>query len=116
MRRTLLLAGIAQSIVNMSAPISGTEHVIAHVLDMIAEHYERGLALHGAQVGVATITAALYQRFLDQFDPTAINIDACYPAGEPLQRYIRHIFRHIDPTDAMAKECWNDLLYFLGWE
>ncbi|HEY6411773.1 MAG TPA: iron-containing alcohol dehydrogenase, partial [Ktedonobacteraceae bacterium] len=50
--QSLLLAGIAQSIVNMSAPISGTEHVTSHVLDMIAEHYGRGLALHGAQVGV----------------------------------------------------------------
>ena len=107
--RALLLAGIAQSIVNMSAPISGTEHVTSHVLDMIAEHYQRGLALHGAQVGVATITAAaLYQRFLDQFDPASVNIDACYPADEPLQRYIRHIFRPIDPTGAMAKECWHD--------
>ncbi|HKV58369.1 MAG TPA: iron-containing alcohol dehydrogenase [Ktedonobacteraceae bacterium] len=107
--RALLLAGIAQSIVNMSAPISGTEHVTSHVLDMIADHYERGLALHGAQVGVATITAAaLYQRFLDQFDPAAINIDTCYPPDEPLQRYIRHIFRAIDPTGAMAKECWSD--------
>jgi len=107
--RALLLAGIAQSIANMSAPISGTEHVISHVLDMIADHYERGLALHGAQVGVATITAAgLYQRFLDKFDPAAINIDACYPADEPLQRYIRHIFRAIDPTGAMARECWSD--------
>lgn len=107
--RALLLAGIAQSIVNMSAPISGTEHVTSHVLDMIADHYERALALHGAQVGVATITAAaLYQRFLNEFDPTALNIDACYPPDEPLQRYIRHIFRPIDPTGAMAKECWSD--------
>ncbi len=107
--RALLLAGIAQSIVNMSAPISGTEHVTSHVLDMIAEHYERALALHGAQVGVATITAAaLYQRFLDQFDPAAVSIDACYPTDEPLQRYIRHIFRPIDPSGAIAKECWND--------
>src|SRR5205814_1036304 len=78
--RALLLAGIAQSIVNMSAPISGTEHVISHVLDMIADSYQRGLALHGAQVGVATITASqLYQRFLDSFDPQSIDIAACYP-------------------------------------
>lgn len=107
--RALLLAGIAQSIVNMSAPISGTEHVTSHVLDMVAHHYQRGLALHGAQVGVATLTAAaLYQHFLDRFDPAAINIDTCYPAAEPLQRYIRHIFRAIDPSSAMAKECWQD--------
>ena len=107
--RALLLAGIAQSIVNMSAPISGTEHVISHVLDMIADHYQRSLALHGAQVGVATITAAgLYQRFLDTFDPTAVNIDACYLDDEQLRAYIRRIFRSIDPSGAMARECWSD--------
>lgn len=107
--RALLLAGLAQSIVNMSAPISGTEHVTSHVLDMIAEHNERPLALHGAQVGVATIdAAAIYQRFLAEFEPTAVNIDACYPQDEPLRAYIRGIFAEIDPTGAMAAECWND--------
>jgi glycerol-1-phosphate dehydrogenase [NAD(P)+] len=107
--RALLLAGIAQSIVNMSAPISGTEHVISHVLDMIADHYRRGLALHGAQVGVATITAAqLYRRFLDSFDPRHVNIASCYPENAPLQAHIRQLFSSIDPSGAMAQECWRD--------
>ena len=107
--RALLLAGIAQSIVNMSAPISGTEHVIAHILDMIADHYQRSLALHGAQVGVATLTAAqLYQRFLDNFDPQAINIDACYPNDAQLQAHVRRLFQPVDPSGAIAKECWHD--------
>lgn len=107
--RALMLAGIAQSIVNMSAPISGTEHVISHVLDMIADHYQRGLALHGAQVGVATITAAqLYQQFLESFDPQNITIDACYPDDASLQARIRQLFSAIDPNGAMAQECWHD--------
>src|SRR6266516_2359497 len=107
--RALLLAGIAQSIVNMSAPISGTEHVISHVLDMIAGHNHRGLALHGAQVGVATLTAAqLYQNFLDNFNPQAVNIDACYPDVEQMQARIQTLFQPIDPTGAMAPECWSD--------
>src|SRR5579864_1186617 len=107
--RALLLAGIAQSIVNMSTPISGTEHDISHVLDMIAGHYQRGVALHGAQVGVATITAAqLYQHFLDSFDPQNINIDACYPDDASLQVYIRQLFSAIDSSGAMAQECWHD--------
>src|SRR5947208_4693937 len=77
--RALLLAGIAQSVVNMSAPISGTEHVTSHMLDMIASLYHRGLALHGAQVGIATLTTArLYQNFLDTFDPTVVHFDTCY--------------------------------------
>jgi glycerol-1-phosphate dehydrogenase [NAD(P)+] len=107
--RALLLAGIAQSIVNMSAPISGTEHVTSHVLDMIAAHYAHGLALHGAQVGVATLTAAhLYQDFLDNFDPQNVNFDACYPADSPLQTHIQQAFSFIDPSGAMARECWSD--------
>ncbi len=107
--RALLLAGIAQSIVNMSAPISGTEHVTSHVLDMIADHYRRGLALHGAQVGVATITASrLYQQFLDTFRPQDVNIDACYPDEALLHAHIQSLFQDIDPGGAMAQECWSD--------
>src|SRR6266480_945440 len=107
--RALLLAGIAQSIVNMSAPISGTEHVTSHMLDMIAYHYHRGLALHGAQVGVATLTAArLYQNFLDNFDPKAVNFDSCYPKYEQMQMRIYRLFQPVDPTGAMAEECWSD--------
>ncbi len=107
--RAVLLAGIAQSIVNMSAPVSGTEHVISHVLDMIAGYYQRRLALHGAQVGVATITAArLYQRFLERFDPATIVIDACYPQEAEMEAFIQRLFLPIDPGGAMARECWND--------
>ena len=107
--QALLLAGIAQSIVNMSAPISGTEHVISHVLDMIADHNQRPIALHGAQVGVATLTAAhLCQHFLDSFDPGTVDIDACYPDDETLQTHIQRLFQSIDPTGAMARECWSD--------
>jgi glycerol-1-phosphate dehydrogenase [NAD(P)+] len=107
--RALLLAGIAQSIVNMSAPISGSEHVTSHVLDMIADRYHRSIALHGAQVGLATLTAAqLYQKFLDNFDPRAINFGSCYPMDEQMQVFIYRLFQPIDSTGAMAEECWND--------
>jgi glycerol-1-phosphate dehydrogenase [NAD(P)+] len=107
--RALLLAGIAQSIVNMSAPISGTEHVTSHVLDMIAEHHQRRLALHGAQVGVATLSAArLYQQFLDTFDPKAVRFESCYPEHEHEKLHIQQLFQHIDPSGAMAAECWQD--------
>jgi glycerol-1-phosphate dehydrogenase [NAD(P)+] len=107
--RALLLAGIAQSIVNMSAPISGTEHVISHVLDMIADHFHRALALHGAQVGVATLTAAqLYQNFLHDFDPQTIDVATCYPNDKQLQAHIHQLFQPVDPTGAMSRECWSD--------
>jgi len=107
--RALLLAGIAQSVVNMSAPISGSEHVTSHVLDMIASHYHRGLALHGAQVGVATLSAArLYQNFLETFNPWAVRFDTCYPKPEHMKTRIYQLFEEIDSTGAMAEECWRD--------
>jgi glycerol-1-phosphate dehydrogenase [NAD(P)+] len=113
--RALMLAGIAQSIVNMSAPISGTEHVTSHVLDMIARHYHRGLALHGAQVGVATLTAArLYQNFLETFDPKAVHFDTCYPEHAQMQMHIYQLFQSVDPTGGMAEECWSDYSKKLG--
>ncbi len=97
------------SALGMVAPISGTEHVTSHVLDMIADHYRRGLALHGAQVGVATITAAqLYQRFLATFDPRAVDIDACYPGASLIRTHVQQLFRQVDPGGAMARECWHD--------
>jgi len=107
--QALLLAGIAQSIVDMSAPISGTEHVTSHVLDMIADHHRRGLALHGAQVGVATISAArLYQHFLSSFEPEEVDFDSCYPDDAVLQARMERLFVKIDASGAMARECWSD--------
>jgi glycerol-1-phosphate dehydrogenase [NAD(P)+] len=107
--RALLLAGIAQSIVNMSAPISGTEHVISHVLDMIAGQFHRPLALHGAQVGVATLTTAqLYQHFLNDFNPQYVNFNTCYPNDKQIQAHIDQLFQQVDPTGSMARECWSD--------
>lgn len=107
--QALLLAGIAQSVVNMSAPISGTEHVTSHVLDMIADYYLRGVALHGAQVGVATISAAgLYQHFLHSFKPGEVDFESCYPGDAFSQARIERIFAKIDASGAMARECWRD--------
>ena len=107
--RAVHLAGIAQSIVNMSAPISGTEHVISHVLDITSAFYRRRFALHGAQVGVATLTAAtLYRRFLREFQPQSVTPNTCYPNEATLYTYIRQLFAQLDPSGAMAQECWSE--------
>lgn len=65
----LLLAGMAMSLVNQTAPLSGWEHAISHFLDLIAALEGREPALHGAQVGVATlISAHAYQRAWTHLD------------------------------------------------
>lgn len=50
--KALVSSGVAMSIADSSRPASGAEHLVSHQLDRIAG----GTALHGHQVGVATIT------------------------------------------------------------
>ena len=49
--KALVSSGVAMSIAGSSRPASGAEHLISHPLDRIAP----GAALHGHQVGVASI-------------------------------------------------------------
>jgi glycerol-1-phosphate dehydrogenase [NAD(P)+] len=49
--KALVSSGVAMSIAGSSRPASGAEHLISHQLDRIAP----GTALHGHQVGVASI-------------------------------------------------------------
>ena len=55
--KALVSSGVAMSIANSSRPASGAEHLISHQLDRIAP----GRALHGHQVGVASIFTAYLQ-------------------------------------------------------
>ncbi|WP_254537415.1 NAD(P)-dependent glycerol-1-phosphate dehydrogenase [Halomarina litorea] len=49
--KALVSSGVAMSIAGSSRPASGAEHLISHQLDRIAP----GVALHGHQVGVASV-------------------------------------------------------------
>ena len=52
--KALVSSGVAMSIAGSSRPASGAEHLISHQLDRIAP----GRALHGHQVGVASVLTA----------------------------------------------------------
>ena len=55
--KALVSSGVAMSIAGSSRPASGAEHLVSHQLDRIAP----GAALHGHQVGVASIVTAYLQ-------------------------------------------------------
>jgi glycerol-1-phosphate dehydrogenase [NAD(P)+] len=64
---TLTLSGVSMGIAGTTAPCSGMEHVASHLLEMAAVSSGGQAALHGAQVGVSSIVAALlWQRVLDE--------------------------------------------------
>lgn len=54
---SLLMSGIAMEVAGTSRPASGSEHLISHALDQIAQRP----AMHGIQVGVATYLCAMLQ-------------------------------------------------------
>jgi glycerol-1-phosphate dehydrogenase [NAD(P)+] len=104
-----VLGGLSATLADESAPLSGYEHVIGHMLDMAAGHFGRGLALHGAQVGTAVLPHAVaYRMLLDELDPAEVDIERCYPDPEAMQRRVRATFSAIDPSGRMADECWSD--------
>ncbi len=105
--RQILLAGLAQSIVQLSAPLSGIEHVVSHVLDMGAEAWGRPVALHGAQVGVATpLAASAYELLFERFDPSRRRPPPANP--DDVERAIQRGFGALDPSGRMAAEVWSD--------
>lgn len=55
--KALVSSGVAMSIAGSSRPASGAEHLVSHQLDRLAP----GTALHGHQVGVASIVTAYLQ-------------------------------------------------------
>ena len=107
--KLIALAGIAMSLSHATAPLSGYEHVISHVLDLIAERTPRPLAQHGTQVAMATLlTTNAYQIFFDEFEPAEVNLERCYPTEAEMRARIEEAFRPLDPSGVVAAECWSD--------
>jgi len=109
MAKILTQVGLSMTIAGESSPMSGYEHVISHMLDMSASHFGRSTANHGTQVGVASILHLIgIGRFLDEFSPSDIDLDQCYPSVETMEERVMTAFREIDPSGAVGRECWSD--------
>lgn len=107
--KLIALGGLAMSLSHATAPLSGYEHVISHVLDLIAEKKERALAQHGTQVAMATLlTTGAYQVFFNEFEPAEVNLENCYPTEAQMKARIEVAFSPYDPTGRVTAECWSD--------
>jgi glycerol-1-phosphate dehydrogenase [NAD(P)+] len=107
--KVLTLGGLTMTYARESAPVSGFEHVVSHMLDMAAPHFGRRIANHGSQVAVAGIPALIGLGWLlDNLDPKKIDIDKCYPPMEVMEKRVKDTFAELDPSGAMGAECWND--------
>ncbi len=107
--KLIALAGLAMSLSHATAPLSGYEHVMSHVLDLIAEQAQRPLAQHGTQVALATrLTTSAYQIFLDEFEPEEVNLKNCYPTESQMRARLEDAFNLLDSSGRVAAECWTE--------
>lgn len=107
--RLLTLSGLTATIAGETAPLSGYEHVNGHMLDMAAAHFGRPIGSHGSQVGMAVLPCSVsFNILLDELDPAAVDVDACYPALEAMEARVRETFAELDPSGRMGEECWSD--------
>ncbi|MHC4443758.1 MAG: iron-containing alcohol dehydrogenase [Planctomycetota bacterium] len=105
----VLLAGMAMSIVQQTAPISGWEHVISHYLDLAAGYEGRALALHGGQVGVGTLIAArAYERTWGDLDLDRICAETTDAEVHNYRQKIARVFLDYDDSGKLAGEVWRD--------
>ena len=102
----MTLTGMAMGVAGRTAPLSGTEHLLSHLLDMAAGLAGRPLAFHGAQVGVASVLAStIWADTLDDLDPGALTRDAAFPTPDAVEQRVRAAFDPLDPSGRMADEC-----------
>jgi glycerol-1-phosphate dehydrogenase [NAD(P)+] len=106
--RVLTLSGIAMGIAGSTAPLSGTEHLVSHLIDIEAGPAGRPLAFHGAQVGVsAVVIAGAWEILQEEFDPGGVDLNRCFPDPDGLRPLVRDAFACIDATGRAAEECWS---------
>lgn len=105
----LTLSGLSMGLANESSPASGSEHVMSHLVDMASHVRRTGICYHGTQVAVSgIISCILWDYLLNEFDPGAVNLDACYPSPEEMEPRVKAAFDWLDETHSAANECWAD--------
>jgi glycerol-1-phosphate dehydrogenase [NAD(P)+] len=90
-----------------TAPASGAEHTVSHLLEMEAVRQGRRSAYHGAQVGAAAVLAALVWRHVRRRVRAGARLMRC-PSEDQMRPAVLRAFSSLDRSGAMAEECWRD--------
>src|SRR5215469_5289247 len=103
----LTLSGIAMGVAGSTAPASGMEHAISHLLEMAADARGEPGSLHGAQVGVASIVAAATWEFVrGRVSEHGLDRPVRLPDPDDARNQIERAFAWLDSSGGMASECF----------
>jgi glycerol-1-phosphate dehydrogenase [NAD(P)+] len=101
----LARGGIAMGAAGRTAPSSGLEHTISHLLEMHADANGERSASHGSQVGAASVFAALaWRRVQGRLNEGNVTLNESNVAT---RERVLDAFTHLDGSGATANECWN---------
>lgn len=104
----LTLGGLAIGAAGTTAPLSGTEHLLSHLVDMVAAAHDGAHDLHGAQVGAGTVlVSALWRRLLEDPDLLLATERLAPPDLGALEAQTQAVWREVDPTGALGRHCWG---------
>ena len=105
--KVLTLSGVCMGLAGTTAPASGAEHTVSHLLEMAGASQSRRSAYHGAQVGAATVLAAQVWQHVRQRVRAGVRVMRC-PSEEQTRPAVLRAFSSLDSSGAMADECWRD--------
>jgi glycerol-1-phosphate dehydrogenase [NAD(P)+] len=105
--RRVTLSGIGMGLARTTAPASGVEHAVSHLLEMAATSQGRRNAYHGAQVGAAAILAALVWQHVIRRVRAGARLMRC-PSDDDMRPVVARAFGSLDSSGGMADECWRD--------
>jgi glycerol-1-phosphate dehydrogenase [NAD(P)+] len=101
----LTLSGISMGVAGRTAPGSGMEHTVSHLLEMTEVE---GATLHGAKVGVLSACAACLWQVVRDAAAHGGLAALRFPDEAEMEARVTDAFAVADPTGAMAAECWTD--------
>ena len=105
--RILTLSGIAMGVAGSTAPASGMEHAVSHLLEMAGDARGEHGSFHGTQVGVASVlAAATWQHVRDRIAEHGLDRPVFLPGPDEARDRIQESFAWLDPSGAMAAECF----------
>ena len=98
----LVLSGIAMGVAGRTAPCSGFEHTVSHLLEMSGAG-----PLHGAGVGSLSVLAAMLWARVRTVARSGGLRALRFPAAAEMEPRVRAAFATLDPSGRAADECWR---------
>ncbi len=102
----LTLGGIAMGVAGDTAPGSGMEHNVGHLLEMV-ERPGAPAPLHGAKVGALSVLSAMLWARVREVARGGGLRSLRFPSAETMEPRVRAAFAGFDPTGRMGQECWR---------